>query len=224
MINLTTLMVLQWGAAISERDVISGRGHKCKQDWLNHGGDLHNIRFAEGETKISPETVRNLQLKWEFYAGRDITATPAIFDGPLYFPSWNGYVYAVNALDGSLIWNLDLKELGINATGFVSNVNTMVARATPTIADDLVILGIYGPALVIAVERSSGKLVWSTKLDSHAAAVIMMSGTYHKGDKLRHWELLERFKTTKLCSFPISGGMDPLSWLLPRDSVVSLVR
>ncbi|GKU97108.1 hypothetical protein SLEP1_g10288 [Rubroshorea leprosula] len=142
---------------------------------------LKGMRFAEGETKISPETVRNLQLKWEFYAGRDITATPAIVDGTLYFPSWNGYVYAVNALDGSLIWNLDLKELGLNASGFVSNVNTMVATATPTIADDLVIIGICGPALVIAVERSSGKLVWSTKLDSHALVVIMMSGTYHKG-------------------------------------------
>ncbi|GLU11126.1 hypothetical protein SLE2022_278920 [Rubroshorea leprosula] len=53
----------RWGAAISERDVISGRGHECKQDWMNHGGDLHSRRFAELETKISPKTVRNLQLK-----------------------------------------------------------------------------------------------------------------------------------------------------------------
>ncbi|GKU97106.1 hypothetical protein SLEP1_g10286 [Rubroshorea leprosula] len=163
------------------RDVISKRDHEYKQDWLNHGGDLHNRRFAEGETEISPATVCNLHLKWEFYAGRDITATPAIFDGTLYFPSWNGYIYAVNALDGSLIWNLNLKELGFNATGFVSNINTTVSRATPTIADDLVIVGIYGPAVVIGVERSSGKLVWSTKLDNHPASVITMSGTYHNG-------------------------------------------
>lgn len=120
-------------------------------------------------------------MKWEFYAGRDITATPAIFDGTLYFPSWNGYIYAVNALDGSPIWNLNLKELGFNATGFVSNINTTGSRATPLIADDLVIVGIYGPAVVIAVERSSGKLVWSTKLDNHPASVITMSGTYHNG-------------------------------------------
>ncbi|GLT35382.1 hypothetical protein SLA2020_098410 [Shorea laevis] len=152
------------------------------QDWVNHGGGLYNRRFAEGETKISPETAPGLQFKWEFYAGRDITATPAIFNGTVYFPSWNGYLYAINTLDGSLIWKQNLQELtGLNATGFVSTVNTTVSRATPTTAGDLLIIGIYGPAVVIAVERSNGKLVWSTQLDAHPTGVVTMSGQYHKG-------------------------------------------
>ncbi|GLU11131.1 hypothetical protein SLE2022_278970 [Rubroshorea leprosula] len=137
------------------------------EDWINHGGDLYNRRFAKEETKISPITVSALRLKWEFYSGRDISATPAIFDRTLYCPSWNGCLYAVNALDGSLIWKQNLQELtGLNATGFVLHVNTTVSRATPTIANDLLVVGIYGPAVVIAVERLSGKLVWSTRLDT----------------------------------------------------------
>ncbi|KAF3444767.1 hypothetical protein FNV43_RR14460 [Rhamnella rubrinervis] len=152
------------------------------QDWINHGGDLHNRRYADKETKISPESVSKLSLKWKFYAGKDITATPAIFDGNLYFPSWNGYVYALKALDGSLIWKKNLQELtGLNATGFVLGVNWTVSRSTPTVAGDLLIVGIYGPAVVIAVERSTGELVWSTRLDEHAASVITMSGTYYQG-------------------------------------------
>ena len=143
---------------------------------------MYNRRFANKENKISPETASKLRLKWEFYAGKDITATPAIFNGTLYFPSWNGYTYAVKACDGSLIWKKSLKELtGLNATGLVANVNWTVSRSTPTIAGDLLIVGIYGPAVVIALKRSTGELVWSTQLSNNVAGLVTMSGTYYQG-------------------------------------------
>ena len=47
--------------------------HKDPADWLNHGGDLYNRRYASTKTEISPETTSKLCLKWEFYAGNDIT-------------------------------------------------------------------------------------------------------------------------------------------------------
>ena len=137
------------------------------------------------ETKISPTTVSKLRLKWKFFAGDDISATPAIFNGTLYFPSYNGNIYAVNACNGTLVWEKHLHELtGINATGFVPTLTYyVVSRSTPTIVGDhdLLIVGIYGPAVVIAVKRSTGELVWSTQLDNHAAGLITMSGTYYKG-------------------------------------------
>ncbi|KAK9104962.1 hypothetical protein Scep_021806 [Stephania cephalantha] len=113
---------------------------------------------------------------------KDITATPAIFDGVLYFPSWNGNVYAVRARDGSLVWEKNLSELtGLNSTGLIPNTNSTVARATPTIAGDLLIVGIYGPAVVIAMERANGKLFWLAKVDDHPLALITMSGTAYNG-------------------------------------------
>ncbi|KAH7532617.1 hypothetical protein FEM48_Zijuj04G0040600 [Ziziphus jujuba var. spinosa] len=127
-------------------------------------------------------TVSNLSLKWKFYAGGDITVTPAVFDGTVYFPSWNGNIYAVKASDGSLVWRKNLHKLtGFNNTGFILNVNSTISRATPTIAGDLLIVGIYGPAVVIAVKRSTGKLAWSTRLDNHNRSFITMSGTYYNG-------------------------------------------
>ncbi|KAF3444176.1 hypothetical protein FNV43_RR13866 [Rhamnella rubrinervis] len=150
--------------------------------WLNHGGDLYNRRYANKEVKISPETVSNLSLKWKFYAGGDVSVTPAISDGTLYFPSWNGNIYAVKASDGSLVWKKNLQRLtGFNNTGFILNVNSTISRATPTIAGDLLVVGIYGPAVVIALKRSTGKLVWSTRLDHHNRSFITMSGTHYKG-------------------------------------------
>lgn len=143
---------------------------------------MYNRRYANTEKKISPATVSNLQVKWKFSVGGDITVTPAISDGILYFPSWNGYLYAVKESDGSLVWKKNVQKLtGFNNTGFILNVNSTVTRSTPTIAGDLLIVGIYGPAFVIAVKRSNGKLVWSTRLDNHTRAFVTMSGTYYKG-------------------------------------------
>ncbi|KAL7140940.1 hypothetical protein ABFS83_08G020600 [Erythranthe nasuta] len=148
-------------------------------NWLNHGGDIYNRRYAAGETRISPSTASQLRLKWKFHAGNDITATPAIFGGVVYFPSWNGYIYAVRAVDGTLVWKKNLKALtGLNATVFFTN-GTLVSRATPTAAGDKLIIGIYGPAYVIAVARATGQLVWKRQLDNHPAAIITMSGTYY---------------------------------------------
>ncbi|GMY13598.1 polyvinylalcohol dehydrogenase-like [Fagus crenata] len=177
---LSTFCLLTFNASADSHR--HGKRPNATQNWLNHGGDLHNRRYADKETKISPTTASKLSLKWKFYAGNDITATPAIFNGTLYFPSWNGYIYAINASDGSLVWKQNLKNItGLNATGFVTNVNYTVSRSTPTIAGDLLIIGIYGPAVVIAVQRSTGRLVWLTQLDSHAGGVITMSGTYYNG-------------------------------------------
>nr|GEX58004.1 hypothetical protein [Tanacetum cinerariifolium] len=150
-------------------------------DWTNHGGDLYNRRCAYGETKISPTTVANLKLKWKFVAGKDISATPAIYDDTIYFPSWNGNIYALNASNGSVIWQQNIGQLtGLNATGRILNVNSTVSRSTPTIADDLLIIGIYGPAYVMGIKRRNGELTWSKQLDTHYASLITMSGTYYK--------------------------------------------
>ncbi|XP_031096289.1 uncharacterized protein LOC116000359 [Ipomoea triloba] len=153
-------------------------------NWLNHGGDIYNRRYGCGENKISPSTVSKLRLKWEFYAGKDISATPAILNGVVYFPSWNGYLYAVNGSDGSLVWERNLQKLtGLNATLRTANVTAIVSRSTPTIAGhgETLIIGIYGPAVVIGVNRATGDLLWMTLLDSHPAGVVTMSGTYYNG-------------------------------------------
>ncbi|XP_019454909.1 PREDICTED: uncharacterized protein LOC109356038 [Lupinus angustifolius] len=153
------------------------------QNWFNHGGDLFNRRYANKEHKINPKSVSNLRLKWKFYAGKEITDTPAIFNGTIYFTSWNGNIYAVKALDGSLVWKKNIEKLtGISYNGFISNANSTFSRATPTLAgEDLLVVGIYGPAVVISLNRNNGELVWMTQLDNNARSVITMSGTYYNG-------------------------------------------
>ncbi|KAL7132892.1 hypothetical protein ABFS83_12G105400 [Erythranthe nasuta] len=150
-------------------------------EWLTHGGDITNRRNAVGGT-INPITVKLglLRQKWKFLAGFDITATPSVADGAVYFPSWNGNLYAVDASNGALIWQQSLVQLtGLTPTGRYGNAT--VSRATPVVAGDLLIVGIYGPAYVVAVTRSTGRLVWSTQLDPRPLALVTASGSVYKG-------------------------------------------
>ncbi|XP_048134980.1 polyvinylalcohol dehydrogenase-like [Rhodamnia argentea] len=169
--------------------------------WLNHGGDLSNTRGAREEMLISPWTVRFLRLRWKFSAGKDISATPATANGVVYFPSWNGYLYAVNAFSGSLIWQQNLSELtGLRGTGTV--VNVTVSRSTPTIAGRLLIVSIYGPAVVIAVSRFNGRLIWLTRLDPQPLAVITTSGTaYMRAYYVGVSSLEETLPAVQCCTF-----------------------
>jgi outer membrane protein assembly factor BamB len=122
-------------------------------------------------------------LKWKFNVSKEITSTPTIFNGTIYFSSWNGYIYALKISDGSLVWKQNIENItGLKSPGFVPNVNYTFSRATPSIAgDDLLVIGICGPAVVIALNRINGKLVWMTQLDEHNSGAITMSGTYYKG-------------------------------------------
>ncbi len=57
------------------------------------------------------------------------------------------------------------------------------SRTTPVITKDLLLVPIYGPALMLAMDRNTGDIVWSTLLDSHILAVLSMSGTVYE----RYW-------------------------------------
>ncbi|KAL0385737.1 UNVERIFIED_CONTAM: hypothetical protein Sradi_2968000 [Sesamum radiatum] len=154
--------------------------------WLIHGGDITNRRNAIGGT-INPISLKLglLRQRWKFLAGFDITATPAVADGIVYFPSWNGNLYAVSALSGALIWKQSLGSLtGIPPTG--QYVNVTVSRATPVVAGDLLLVGIYGPAYAVAVRLATGQLVWSTLVDPGPLSIVTASGTVYMGRAMLH--------------------------------------
>lgn len=159
--------------------------HASADTWINHGRDLHNTRHAADEHLINTNSVARMSLKWRFVTGFDVSATPAIYDGVVYFPSWNGNLYAVTADSGGLVWMKNLTELtGILYGDNQRGENTTLSRATPTVAGNdngSLIVGLYGPAVVLAVDRFTGALLWKKQIDSHPGAVVTMSGTYYKG-------------------------------------------
>ncbi|XP_015159162.1 polyvinylalcohol dehydrogenase-like [Solanum tuberosum] len=117
-------------------------------EWLNHGGDITNRRSAPGEILISPRTINKLKLRWKFLAGFDITATPAVANEVVYFPSWNGNLYSAPP-----------EVLKCQAT--------QNNRTTPPVVSDQC----FGKDIhfdsILALDLFSGQIVWATQLGGY---------------------------------------------------------
>ena len=150
--------------------------------WLSAGGDIKNTRSQPSESKLTVGNVGNLAMKWQFTTGGDVSATPAVDGNAVYAPDWAGNLYALNKVTGQLLWKSSIPA----ATG----VPFDKARATPTVAGNLVIVGTQGSVFVpgggaggkiLAFNKDSGALVWSTTADTHPAAIITQSATVYNG-------------------------------------------
>ncbi|CAM6110870.1 unnamed protein product [Calypogeia fissa] len=189
LMSATGVVVLMLSALIAAPGLARGQydddgWSEWPKSWVNQGGDITNRREAKLETKISTETVTSLALKWTAQAGFDVSATPAIDAclGVVYFSSWDGCQYAVKKDTGELIWKVNLTVVAaiIPELANVAPITILyVSRATPTIAGPLLVLGIYNPCYVFALNRTSGALVWWSSLETHPLCVVTQSGTYH---------------------------------------------
>jgi polyvinyl alcohol dehydrogenase (cytochrome) len=82
-------------------------------DWPMFGQNLSNTAAAPAGTRVRDP--RRLRLKWTFTTAGDVSARAAVVNGVAYFPDWGGYLWAVNANNGKLVWSHPLSDYGLPA-------------------------------------------------------------------------------------------------------------
>src|SRR5262249_31450865 len=132
--------------------------------WTSSGQDIGDSRNQPNESAIGASNVGLLGVKWTFTTGASVSATPTVADGQVYFPDWAGNLYALDAATGQQIWKTQISTY----TGIADDVS----RSSPAIfnnelifGDDLSESGPHDGARLIAVDRSSGKLLWVTQIE-----------------------------------------------------------
>lgn len=140
--------------------------------WLTAGHDLRNTRFQNTETTINVSNAANLAVKWQFTTGGDVSATPAVDDTAVYIPDWAGNLFAIDRNTGTLLWSHQI----VDYTGVAGDY----ARATPAVAGNRIIFGDQGGKLgagarVMAVDKSTGNLLWVTQVESMPYGMITQS-------------------------------------------------
>ena len=143
--------------------------------WTSAGQNINNTRYQSSEHKISVDNVAQLAVKWAFTTQGDVSATPAVDGSNVYAPDWSGNLYAISKATGQQVWRTSIAA--------ASGVPGDKARATPVLAGGKVIVGTQGPfgggGKMLAFDKDTGALLWSTVLDSHPAAIITQSATVH---------------------------------------------
>ena len=141
--------------------------------WHSAGQDLANTRNQFREFEIGRHNVRDLQLKWTFTTGGNVSATPTVAGDAVYFPDLNGNLYSVNKQSGTLIWSHKVSDY----TG-AANART---RVSPAIEGDHLFIGTGPGADLISIDRKTGTLEWITQIESHPAAAITGSPLVYDG-------------------------------------------
>jgi polyvinyl alcohol dehydrogenase (cytochrome) len=104
-------------------------------EWRSYGGDLANSRNQHDEKVISAADVPTLQSSWVFSSvanggAGDFTGTPIVADGCMYIASTRGWVFAVNADSGKLVWKAQLPYGGgVNSSVAVADRLLPVSKA-----------------------------------------------------------------------------------------------
>lgn len=83
-------------------------------DWALHNLDLAGGRYSPMD-QINRSNVKTLYPRWLFQHGVidgvSNQTTPVIVDGTMYVTDSHGSVYAVDAVDGHLLWTFDVSRL-----------------------------------------------------------------------------------------------------------------
>lgn len=145
----------------------SGEG----ESWRFAAHDLANTRSQPNEHVITTANVNTLAPKWVFTTGGDVSATPTVAGGAVYFPDWAGNLYAVKTSDGSMIWSKTIESYD-NFAGAISRVSPAVHGSEIIIGDIESGSATHNGANIMAIDRATGNLKWITNVDKHPAAII----------------------------------------------------
>jgi len=140
--------------------------------WPMSGHGLSNTRHADQGVQINAGNVGSLAVKWVFQTGGDVSATPSVDGSSVYVPDWAGNLFSLDRKTGAVNWSRQISEFAGGAGNF--------SRTTPAIHGDMVIFGDQGGrqgtgAALIAVDKHTGDLVWTTLVDDHPAAIVTQS-------------------------------------------------
>lgn len=157
-----------------------------KHDWLTGGQNQDNSRFQAKEKTIGAENVGTLAPAWTFLTGADtvtggdVSATPAVDGGMIYFPDSKGHLFALDAVSHAVVWQQNVAA--------ISGIAGDYARATPAIQGHVLVIGdqagkfeteatpsALAGAYVMGFDKATGALLWKTKVDSHFTAMVTAS-------------------------------------------------
>jgi outer membrane protein assembly factor BamB len=127
-------------------------------DWKMYQHDATHSGYST-TSLLNTSNVGSLAQAWSFTTGGWVTGTPVVADGVVYIGSWDGKMYALRELDGSLIWSFNAGTLTVDAC----IPNTYGIDSTAALAGGKLYFG-TGQAQLIAVNAADGQLIWRSQL------------------------------------------------------------
>lgn len=152
-------------------------------NWPTYLSLLGRSGYDKMETIINPSSAQNLHEHWHFTTGGPISAEPVVYNGQVFFGSWDGNEYATD-LKGNKLWSQYLGQTNVkgceDGTTGVSSTATITNVSIKGVNKEVDFVG-GGNANFYALNAKNGKILWSTRLGPSPATFIWASPAYYKG-------------------------------------------
>ncbi|MFZ0891592.1 MAG: PQQ-binding-like beta-propeller repeat protein, partial [Thermoplasmata archaeon] len=83
---------------------VLGEGYPAPVNWPTYLFDPERTGANLAEHTIAPSNISHLQQLWTIPTNGSDFSSPIVVNNTVYFGSWNGYEYAVNAGTGQVDW------------------------------------------------------------------------------------------------------------------------
>jgi polyvinyl alcohol dehydrogenase (cytochrome) len=141
-----------------------GLGPQLGPDWGMIGHVPANTRDQPFERDIGPSSVSRLASKWVATTAGDVSATPAVVQGAVYFPDFGGKLWKLDADTGAVIWSHSISEY----TGIANDIS----RTSPSLAGKTLVIGDLLAPNMMGIDAKTGDLQWITQVHPHPAGII----------------------------------------------------
>jgi polyvinyl alcohol dehydrogenase (cytochrome) len=144
--------------------------------WNGHGNGPAANRFQDAKAAgMTAADLPRLKLKWAFgYSGVATARTqPAVVGGRLFIASENGEVHALDPATGCTFWTFKAMA-GIRSAPAVAEYKSQGKSGYLVIVGDTK-TNLYG------IDATSGKQLWTSRVDEHPSAGITGSPIIHDG-------------------------------------------
>ena len=142
--------------AKNEREEREKDDRARRSDWPMIGHDATNTRNQPFERAINRANVSRLAPKWVAMTAGDVSATPAVVNGAVYFGDFGGMLWKLNAETGEKIWS----HLVSDYTGIPGDI----ARTSPSLAGNMLVVGDLRHPDMLGIDAKTGELRWRTQV------------------------------------------------------------
>jgi outer membrane protein assembly factor BamB len=177
-----------------------------RTDWAQFGFTPNNQRQNPYENVLNAYNVGGLDLSWTFSTDIPTLSSPALAGGSIFFGSYDGNLYALNATTGHKIWSYLTGSIVVSSPAvsqgnvyfgsYDGNVYALNAKngafvwaysvggavtASPTVSNGMVYIATEGS--LIALNAKTGALVWSYGVNaiSQAAPAVANGAVFVTG-------------------------------------------
>jgi outer membrane protein assembly factor BamB len=155
-------------------------------NWLGWGGDVYNNHWASSDAIIDTSNVGSLVQTCNKKYDPGVSAAPLVVDGVAYYPTWGGLLIALDYRTCHTLWKTNITHIILQHKPLSpeqKGLSTLAARTTPVIDEEegVLYVGTLAQALLLAIDRKTGKLIDALQLDTHPFAVLTQSPTFYQG-------------------------------------------